>query len=147
VSPNRCGTTVGVISCTDCANHHASDDGHNERFELASGNGSAVPSNGGGGKPLVFVSYSHKDEEWKNRLTVHLKALELDEQLALREDSRIDVGGKWRNDIVDALNRASVAILLVSRHFLASEFIIKQEVKHFLEQAKALGSANLTHTR
>ena len=66
---------------------------------MATSNGSAAPSNGGGGKPLVFVSYAHEDEAWKDRLAVHLKALELDDQIELWDDSRIDPGGKWRDDI------------------------------------------------
>jgi hypothetical protein len=88
---------------------------------MATGNGSAAPQDGMRGKPLVFVSYAHEDEAWKNRLTVHLKALELDDQIELWDDSRIDVGGRWRDDIVRALNRAGVSILLVSRDFLMSE--------------------------
>ncbi len=28
------------------------------------------------GKPTVFISYSHKDEEWKNRLVTQLGVLE-----------------------------------------------------------------------
>ena len=26
-------------------------------------------------KPTVFISYSHKDEDWKNRLVTHLGVL------------------------------------------------------------------------
>jgi tetratricopeptide (TPR) repeat protein len=89
--------------------------------------------------PLVFVSYSHKDKRWKDELLPHLKALELDNQLAVWADDRIDVGGAWRDEIVQALNRSGVAVCLVSKHFLSSEFVIRQEVKHFLEQARRSG--------
>ena len=29
--------------------------------------------------PTVFISYSHLDEAWKDRLVIHLRALQLDD--------------------------------------------------------------------
>lgn len=44
----------------------------------------------------VFISYSHKDEGWKNRLTRHLKALEQQKQIVLWDDSMIGTGDDKR---------------------------------------------------
>lgn len=106
---------------------------------MASGNGSVVSSNGAAGKPLVFVSYSKHDLKWKDELLPHLIALQLDDQLEVWHDGRIDVGGKWRDEIEKALTRSAAAVCLVSKHFLATEFIVKEEVRYFLEQADARG--------
>ena len=46
-------------------------------------------------QPTVFISYSHKDEEWKNRLQPHLKALEQVGRITLWDDRRIDAGDTW----------------------------------------------------
>jgi hypothetical protein len=106
---------------------------------MASGNSSVASSNGGQIKPLVFVSYSQHDQKWKDELLPLLIALQLDDQLEVWHDGRIDVGGKWRDEIETALARSAAAVCLVSKHFLATEFIVKEEVRYFLEQADARG--------
>ena len=42
--------------------------------------------------PSVFISYSHKDEEWKDRLVTHLGVLEQAGILDVWEDRRIEAG-------------------------------------------------------
>lgn len=90
-------------------------------------------------RPAVFVSYSHEDEGWKERVVGHLKILELEDVLDVWEDRRIAAGDDWRPAIEAALRRASVAVLLVSRPFLTSRFIRDTEVPRLLEQRKAEG--------
>ena len=43
-------------------------------------------------KPTVFVSYSHKDEEWKDRLVTHLGVLHHQGLLDLWDDRHIGAG-------------------------------------------------------
>jgi hypothetical protein len=45
-------------------------------------------------KPAVFISYSHKDEQWKDLLRPHLKMLG-DDRIAIWDDRKIDPGGEW----------------------------------------------------
>lgn len=90
-------------------------------------------------KPTVFVSYSHKDEEWKDRLRPFLKALVQAGRIVLWDDRQIDGGSDWYDEIRQALERASVAVCLVSQHFLASDFCIKEEVAKLVERQKAGG--------
>ena len=40
--------------------------------------------------PTVFISYSHKDEKWKNRLVTHLGVLEKEGLLDLWDDRKIE---------------------------------------------------------
>lgn len=82
----------------------------------------------------VFISYSHKDEEWKNRLVLHLKVLEKEGILDEWDDRRIGAGMDWCQEIQEAIDRASVAILMVSANFLTSDFILKEEVPRLLER-------------
>jgi hypothetical protein len=100
---------------------------------MANGNGSVASSNGGQSKPLVFVSYAHEDEEWKNRFEKHLGVLEHQGYLTQWHDRRIGAGDDWFREIEGAMNRASVAVLLVSENSLTSEFILRHEMKRLLE--------------
>ena len=63
-------------------------------------------------KPAVFISYSHKDEEWKDRLLPppHLKMLEqAGLGIVVWDDPTIDGGAEWFNEIMHAMARAAVA--------------------------------------
>ena len=87
----------------------------------------------------VFISYSHWDEGWKNRLATALKALELQGDLETWDDRRIELGGDWLAEIEAAMDRAAVAVLLVSSDFLASEFIRNKEVPRLLKRRQEEG--------
>ncbi len=53
----------------------------------------------GGEKPTVFISYSHKDEVWKDRLRPHLKVLEQVGRITTWDDRKIDAGETWYPEI------------------------------------------------
>lgn len=90
--------------------------------------------------PNVFISYSHTDVEFLDRLLVHLKPLEKNNQLELWVDTRLRAGDKWKKEIEKALERANVAILLVSADFLASDFITDNELPPLLRNAEERGT-------
>jgi hypothetical protein len=81
-------------------------------------------------RPAVFVSYSHKDEAWKDLVVGHLQVLK--GMFDLWDDRRIAVGDAWRAEIEAALDRAAVAVLLISKDFLLSRFIRDTEVPRLL---------------
>jgi tetratricopeptide (TPR) repeat protein len=87
----------------------------------------------------VFISYSHKDEAWKDRLVAHLGVLEEQGLLETWDDRKIKAGGDWQAEIEGALERAEVAVLLVSANSLTSKFILKEEVHRLLERKAAEG--------
>ena len=89
--------------------------------------------------PTVFISYSHKDEAWKDRLVTHLGVLQQECLLDLWDDHRIGAGEDWYQEIQEAMNAASVAVLMVSANFLDSKFIRQEEVPRLLERRKEEG--------
>lgn len=89
----------------------------------------------------VFVSYSHKDKCYLDRLVVHLKPLEKQGRIELWSDIRISAGDLWRKEIEKATKQAQVVVLLVSADFLASDFIIENELPPLLEAAANDGAA------
>jgi tetratricopeptide (TPR) repeat protein len=89
--------------------------------------------------PTVFISYSHLDEEWKDRVLRHLSILQQENRLDLWDDRRIEAGEEWYSKILEAINAASVAILLISTNFLSSQFILDEEVPRLLQRREKEG--------
>jgi len=88
----------------------------------------------------IFISYCHRDSEYLDRLLVHLKPLEKEGLVDLWTDNQLRAGDLWKREIETALNRANVAVLLVSADFLASEFIINNELPPLLRNAEEKGT-------
>ena len=82
----------------------------------------------------IFISYSHKDEEWKNRLLKHLRVYENEGHFILWDDRKIESGNDWRVEIITALDQACVAIMLITADFLTSNFILNEEVPRALSR-------------
>jgi len=89
--------------------------------------------------PTIFISYSHQDEAWKDRLVRHLRVLELEGAFALWDDRKIAAGDDWHPEIETAMESARIAVLLISTDFLISDFIRGQEVPRLLKRRAAGG--------
>jgi len=87
----------------------------------------------------VFVSYSHEDYKYLVRLKTFLNPLERQGQLELWDDTKIQVGEKWRDQIRYAIGSCGVAILLISADFMASDFIQDDELPRILNEAQRQG--------
>ena len=89
--------------------------------------------------PRIFISYSHQDEAWKNRLLAHLEVLQMQDMLSIWVDTDIGAGEDWRAKIEEAIDAASVAILLISADFLRSKFIMGDEVPRIMTRREKEG--------
>jgi tetratricopeptide (TPR) repeat protein len=85
-------------------------------------------------RPTIVVSYSHKDESWKDRVVTHLQGLDRQGLVDTWDDRRIEAGQEWEQKIEDALQAASLAVLLISADFLASRFITEVELPTLLQR-------------
>lgn len=52
------------------------------------------------------------------------------------DDSKIRTGEKWHDEITKALDSAKISVLLVRKHFLASDYITKKELPVLSEAAQ-----------
>jgi hypothetical protein len=87
--------------------------------------------------PTVFLSYCHRDEDWKERIAGHLGVL--GDRLKVWDDRQIRPGEDWFPAIQSAIAQAQVVILVISDAFLNSPFIKKEEVPRFLALRQTKG--------
>jgi hypothetical protein len=78
-------------------------------------------------KPIVFISYNHKNEQWKDRLVAHLRVLQEQGLLEIWEDRQLSAGTDWHEDIQTALKSASIFVLLISAMSLTSDYMLYEE--------------------
>ena len=92
-------------------------------------------------KQSIFISYSHEDKYWLEKVLKNLKPLKLYySNLETWSDKQILASDVWKDEIKEALNRATIAILLVSTDFVASDFIASEELQPLLDKAQADGT-------
>lgn len=87
----------------------------------------------------IFVSYSHKDKKWLKDLQTFLKPHLRGGDIESWDDTQIRTGQKWKEIIDQELERATVALFLVTPNFLASQFINDVELPALLKSADERG--------
>jgi hypothetical protein len=90
----------------------------------------------GTGKPVIFISYSHKDRPWLDYVRSFFEPLARQLNLQIWDDQKLRIGDDWRGDIYSAVDACRVFIVLVSRYALASTFIANEEVGRVLKRPK-----------
>lgn len=84
----------------------------------------------------VFISYSHKDEEFRDKLEKHLNILKRQSVISTWHDRKITAGTEWKGEIDKHLDTAQIILLLISADFLASDYC-EIEMKRAMERHEA----------
>lgn len=92
-----------------------------------------------GERRKIFISYSHKDAKWLQRIRGHLKSIEREHPIEVWVDTRISPSSSWREEIQKSLSSTKVAVLLVSEEFLKSDFITTSGLSPLLSAAEKDG--------
>ena len=82
----------------------------------------------------VFISYSHKDSEWLQRVREQLAVLERAGLIEVFADTGINAGEDWLARLHSEMLSAKVGLLLVSASFLSSAFISEEEVPRLFDK-------------
>jgi hypothetical protein len=80
----------------------------------------------------VFFSYSHRDEKLRDKLALHLSMLQRQGVIKSWHDRKITAGAEWAQVIDEKLNSAGIILLLISDHFLASDYCYDIEMQQAL---------------
>jgi type I restriction enzyme R subunit len=88
----------------------------------------------------IFICYSGEDREYLEKLQIHLisyaRLVSKLSAIDIWDDTKIQAGTVWREEIEKSLQLTRVAILLVSADFLASNFIREFELPLLLQEAR-----------
>jgi hypothetical protein len=87
----------------------------------------------------VFVSYAHRDAAHLDDLLKFLRPSIERFRLDVWYDGKIETGAAWRTALEQRLASCTIAVLLVSADFLASEFVSTVELPALLSAARARG--------
>jgi hypothetical protein len=82
----------------------------------------------------VFFSYSHKDEDLRNELETHLALLKRQGLISSWHDRRISAGSNFGKDIDSKLESSQIILLLVSAHFLDSDYCYEKEMTRAMQK-------------
>jgi len=87
----------------------------------------------------IFISYSHKDEEWLRKIYNYLKPLKHNNLKIWYDKEKIKTGDDWKNTILKNIDDAHMAICLVSKNFLKSDFIRENEIPAICKMKESNG--------
>src|SRR5689334_13289437 len=82
----------------------------------------------------IFYSYAHEDKARRDELEKHLAALTRSGKILTWYDRDIQAGLQWEQEIDTHLNSADLVLLLISHHFMASDYCYGIEMKRALER-------------
>jgi hypothetical protein len=83
---------------------------------------------------IIFFSYSHIDENLRDKLEEHLSLLKHQGLIESWHDRRIVAGSNIDDEINENLEKADVILLLVSSSFIASNYCYGREMKRAMER-------------
>jgi hypothetical protein len=83
----------------------------------------------------AFISYSHRDEKFLDRLHKHLAMLRREGAIDVWVDRRIEAGGKIDKEVAGALESSDLFLALVSPDFLDSNYCYEQEMQSALARS------------
>ena len=81
----------------------------------------------------AFISYSHKDSEYLDRLHTHLATLKREGKITAWYDREILPGDKLHTEIESQLCKSKLFLALVSPDFIASKYCYEKEVQTALK--------------
>lgn len=84
----------------------------------------------------IFISYAHEDESYLNKILMHLEPLRMQDQVCAWSDKDLEPGSDWERSIRNSIGNARVFLLLISKHFLASDYIRKSELPSLLSKVQ-----------
>ncbi len=92
-------------------------------------------------KVNIFVSYSHKDEDYLAKIDLldYIKGLAREYEVNFWWDKKLVAGDNWDKEIKGRIEKSHIALVLVSQWFLDSAYCIDVEISNFLINCRERG--------
>jgi tetratricopeptide (TPR) repeat protein len=88
-------------------------------------------------KPLkLFYCYARDDKALRDELDVHLSSLKRQNIVTSWYDGAINAGSDWEKEIDTHLREAHLILLLITPHFMASDYCYSVEMQRALQRDK-----------
>lgn len=84
----------------------------------------------------VFISYSSRDNEYKEQFLEFLAPMRRNKTIQLWNDRDILPGEQWEGELLERLTTADIVIFLVSPSLLNSEYVNRVEITRAMERHK-----------
>lgn len=85
----------------------------------------------------AFISYSHRDEVYRQELETHLAPLRRQGLLSSWHDRKMTAGDPLDDTISTYLESANLILMLISADFVASDYCYAREMKRAIERHEA----------
>jgi hypothetical protein len=82
----------------------------------------------------LFYCYAREDRHLREELDLHITSLKRQYHIITWHDYEISPGMEWKREIDAQLNAAHIILLLISPHFMASDYCYSIEMKRALER-------------
>lgn len=83
-----------------------------------------------------FISYSHKNMKYKEKLLISLDALKQSYNIESWHDGMIDAGGKIDESIRIQMNKSDIILLIITDNFLASRYCMEIELNNAMKRQR-----------
>jgi nucleoside phosphorylase len=82
----------------------------------------------------LFISYSLKDENFKEELETHLVMLKRTGVVRPWHSLQTEAGVGWKEEVSDIIDRSQIILLLISRNFLSEDYLYDEEMGRAMER-------------
>ena len=87
-----------------------------------------------GDRNRLFISYSHEDTKWLEAIKEQLAVLEAEGLVSICDDTQLEVGEGWYQQLNEMMLDARLGLLLISAPFLTSKFVREAEIPRLFDR-------------
>ncbi|AYL97743.1 COR domain-containing protein [Mucilaginibacter celer] len=85
-------------------------------------------------KPRIFISYSHRNESFKDEFRTMISPMEKAGHWKIWDDRWLLPGDSWNKEIIRHLNESNIIVLMITADFFKSNFIYDIELTRAIQR-------------
>src|SRR5437868_1128173 len=84
----------------------------------------------------LFYSYADEDKTLLNKLEKHLSSLKQLGEIQDWNKRNVSAGKDWDHEVNGYMNKSSIILLLISQHYIASDYYYSREMAYAIQRSK-----------